>query len=461
MSDLATNEPDLANSAVIQSETAAPLAAGMASRSVPTVSAPTCTDVQIGAALQPTSAYGLSFWFAYVSNFLTMASLAMLVRYSDFVLHLGGTEQQLGWIVGVGAVGSMCTRLLQGRGIDRLGARPIWILSLVILVLSLLANLFVTSAYSVPIFLLRCLAASSTAGIFSAAMTFVSRKAPPERMAEMIGTLGTAGFGGMLVGPMIGDAICGSDGLTRLEINLLFVVAAGSVALAGVFAILAAWRDTPPVATVELPVLSVIREFQPGALLAMSAVAGAGLNLPLTFLRPFAQSLDIPTVWIFFTIYGLSALAGRVISRRWPERLGNYVCTILGTLLLVTAFCCLAPVRTSFHMIPAALALGGAHALLFPAVIAGISTAFPAKHRGIGTTLALMFFDAGTLIGAPLAGTLLYLAKRYELPMYPTMFVVMGSIFTAAGMAYAMIDRRYWYDFVKLVGGLKRQFSQK
>jgi len=72
-----------------------------------------------------------------------------------------------------------------------------------------------------------------------------------------------------------------------------------------------------------------------------------------------------------------------------------------------------------------------------------------------------MFFDAGTLIGAPLAGTLLYLAKRYELPMYPTMFVVMGSIFTAAGMAYAMIDRRYWYDFVKLVGGLKRQFSQK
>src|SRR5687767_8087711 len=73
------------------------------------------------------SGYGREFWFAYLSNAATMVALSMLVRYADFVTYLEGTEFQLGLIVGIGAVGSLFMRLVQGVGMDRHGARGIWL----------------------------------------------------------------------------------------------------------------------------------------------------------------------------------------------------------------------------------------------------------------------------------------------------------------------------------------------
>lgn len=458
MAHLATKRPDVADTAILSPTL--PAAAIEAESTRPTASLVAGDSIELAAPLQH-RAYGSDFWLAYVSNFLTMASVAMLVRYADFVSLLGGTERQLGWIVGVGSVGSMSMRLMQGRGIDRIGTRPIWISSLVVLVISLLANLLVQDSYGVLIFVLRCLTASSTAGALTAAMTFVSRKAPPERMAEMIGTLGTAGFFGMFVGPILGDIVCGTDGVSRREIDVLFLIAGGLIAAAALFALFASWNDLPPAPRRSIPVLSVIRRYQPGALLMMATISGAGLNLLFTFLRPFAKTLDIPTVWLFFTVYSMSALLGRVVSRRWPERLGNYVCTILGTLLLVSAMLLLMPVKQTWHMIPAAITLGFAHALLFPAVIAGISTAFPARHRGVGTTLALMLFDVGTLVGAPLAGTILHFSIQWQLPAYLVMFLSMGLLFSAALMLYMFLERRHFGDFAKLTGALRRQFSSR
>ena len=42
-----------------------------------------------------------------------------LFRYADFVTCLGGSEYELGWIVGVGMLGSIAMRIFQGVGIDR------------------------------------------------------------------------------------------------------------------------------------------------------------------------------------------------------------------------------------------------------------------------------------------------------------------------------------------------------
>ena len=52
------------------------------------------------------STYGRPFWLAYLSNALLLAAVALLFRYADFVTLLGGTEFHLGWIVGIGMVGS-------------------------------------------------------------------------------------------------------------------------------------------------------------------------------------------------------------------------------------------------------------------------------------------------------------------------------------------------------------------
>ena len=72
-----------------------------------------------------------------------MAAVALLFRYADFVTLLGGNEFHLGWIVGVGMVGSLLTRLVLGSCIDRYGARRLWLISTVLFVATCFAHLAV------------------------------------------------------------------------------------------------------------------------------------------------------------------------------------------------------------------------------------------------------------------------------------------------------------------------------
>src|SRR5262245_19421349 len=75
-------------------------------------------------------AYGWPFWLAYVNNLCLMTAISMLYRgYADLVVVLGGREWELGWILGVGMVGSLLVRAAQGVGIDHYGPRLMWICS--------------------------------------------------------------------------------------------------------------------------------------------------------------------------------------------------------------------------------------------------------------------------------------------------------------------------------------------
>jgi hypothetical protein len=47
---------------------------------------------------------------AYVANLTVSVAVALLFRYADLVSVLGGSEWHLGWIVGLGMVGSLAMR---------------------------------------------------------------------------------------------------------------------------------------------------------------------------------------------------------------------------------------------------------------------------------------------------------------------------------------------------------------
>ena len=115
---------------------------------------------------------------AYVSNSLITVAIALLYRYADFVTLLGGTEFHLGWIVGVGMIGSLLMRLALGTSIDRYGTKYIWLGCTVLFVAVCFAHLAVNSYAGVTIYLLRILYCLAMAGIFGASMTFISTRWP-------------------------------------------------------------------------------------------------------------------------------------------------------------------------------------------------------------------------------------------------------------------------------------------
>jgi MFS family permease len=386
-------------------------------------------------------AYGTKFWFTYTANAMMMLAFSLLFRYSDFVHLLGGKEWQLGLIAGTGMVGSLSMRLFQGLGIDRYGSKQVWLVSNVVFIASLLGHLVVTTADGPAIYALRIIYQSSIAGVFGASITYISRRAPLPRVAEIVGTLGTSGFIGMILGTTLGDWLCPSQRPERWEIDRLFLTAAAFGTLALVFAMLATNGQAKPLKRRQPPLRWLVRRYHPGLILLMGVATGFGIGLPQIFLRPYVAELGLAGIGVFFWGYTTVAFVTRICIRRVPEKFGIRPMIIVGIGSLAVAMLLFLVVQERWQLIIPAFFTGIAHALLFPAIVAGGSTAFPTRFRGLGTTLMLSTIDVGNLIGNPLVGGILTVAQLAGAERYPVMFTTVSAILLSLATYYAFATR--------------------
>ncbi|MDB5390540.1 MAG: hypothetical protein JWM11_6186 [Planctomycetaceae bacterium] len=376
--------------------------------------------------------YDRVFWLAYLANGLTTMANAMLVRYADFVDVLGGEERQLGLIVGFGMIGSIVTRLAQGEAIDRYGASRVWFWSSLLYSSSLLLHLTVSTAYGPWIFLVRLLMQASLAGFFGSSITFVALRVPPHRMAEMVGALGTSGFIGIMLGPLLGDLLA-YGGTTQSKLVWRLFCLAGAFAWSSALATWFVTRDSVRPQHRRRPnLLHVVARYHPLVLSITAAAMGAGFSIPMIFLRPFAIETKLNGVGLFFFVYASIAFIARLATRAHFSRLGNRLWIIVGLTLLSVSFLCYLPVTREWHLIVPGAIAGIAHALLFPSIMAAGTAAFPRRYLGVATSLILAMFDLGAFIGAPVIGAFLREAKLHTTAAYPLMFtgtsIVLGLI---------------------------------
>lgn len=388
--------------------------------------------------VQLTQGYGLIFWLAYLSNGLTTLANGMLVRYSDVVSVLGGDEQQLGLIVGCGMIGSILIRLAQGDAVDRYGASRVWRWSVCMYTISLLLHLVLTTAWGPAIFLVRALMQASLAGIFGSSITFVSLRVSPSRMAEVIGTLGTSGFIGLMMGPLLSDWIGHATVIDRRIVHQMIAIAS----VLATMSVVATWFATrgalKPDPQTRPPLLTVVRSYHPWMISLTSAAMGAGFSIPMTFLRPFAEERGIPHVAVFFVVYAVTGFMARLASRSLFERFGNRPWIILGMILLTISYLLYSPVARPWQLcIPAAIA-GIAHALLFPSIMAAGTAVFPRQYLGVATSLILAMFDFGTFISAPLAGIVLRSMKSEGADGYFWMFTGAAVVYGLVAVLFAV-----------------------
>jgi len=393
------------------------------------------------ATICPGVTYDLVFWLAYSSNLAIMIAHSLLFRYADFVFFLGGSEFLLGWIVGLGMLGCLAMRLAQGIGIDRYGPRVMWVASTALFAISCYGHLLIQSADGPAIFLLRIAYNCAIAGFFGASITFISSRAPVNRMAEVVGMFGTSGFLAMVIGAWLGDVLLGSGPIDISRLQIMFSLA-GSLGVASMaLGWLATRGEISPTPRRHVSPLVLLRRYHPGAVLLVGAVTGFGLVLPGTFLRPYAESIGIGRIATFFAIYAPTAFAARFLTRRLPETLGNRAGMLLGLGSMSIGMLLLTTATNNWLFAPPAMFLAIAHALLFPSVIAAASEAFPTRNRGLATTLILAMFDVGTLVGSPIAGAILTYSPSFGLPSFPTMFTCAAIIVAISALIYAVAPK--------------------
>jgi MFS family permease len=408
--------------------------------------------------MQPSDrvAYGREFWMAHISNTLLLSGTGILVRYADFITVVGGNEFHLGWIVGIGMVGSFFMRIFLGAWIDRYGARPLWIGSLALFAVTCFAHLLIASPTGAAIYALRMSYCCALAGSYGASMTFVGGRASEQRLAELIGILGTAGMLGSVIGAVCGDLLLGMAEITRARVDAMFVVAG----LFGVAAMPFSWvatrfesrpsrktRTQPrpkasPADSSNQSLLAIVWRYQPGAVFVVGVAMGIGLGLPSTFLRTYADALGIQRISLFFFVYAVSAIVARVITRDWFERFGTRFLILLGTAGMVASLLLLLTVHVEWHLIVPAIAFGCSQAILYPAIVAAGAVSFPAENRGLATVLVLATWDIGVFIGSPAAGVILHYSSVVGLPPYPTMLCTIAGLLVFVDLWYAAASRK-------------------
>lgn len=401
------------------------------------------TDSQSALAIH-SNIFGPRFWATYLSNIALMVAVSLLFRYADFVAALGGSEDQLGAITGLGMIGGIAARCFLGQAIDKYGSGRIWCLSLVLLVLCLLGHLFVRSLQPPTIHLLRILYTVSLAGAFGSSITFVSLRAPPSRMGEMIGMLGSSGFIGMGVGPTIGDWILHDTSSNSLAVQL-FCWSGGAAAVSLLFACLATYGQRRSSALDAVVVdgnwLSLVRRYHPGWTLLIGCAMGIGIGMPGTFLSAFAEVKGIHELAWFWTPYATVAFLVRIMTRKLSDQWGTRPTVILGLCCIsASMFSYLLVQRATTLIVPATLG-GLAHAFLFPAAMSEGSQSFPAKYRGIATTLMLMMFDLGLLVGQPVFGWSVEASRRAGGDGYSVPFSAMAVTLSLVAVLYWVMKR--------------------
>lgn len=402
-------------------------------------------------AARAEDAYDASFWKAFLANSLVTVAVAVLYRYADFIALLKGTELHLGWIVGIGMVGSLTMRLFVGTRIDRYGPRLVWLCALALLACVCFAHVLVirypgadirTPAVAAFCSGLRIAMWCAIAGIYASAMTFIGSRVPVVRMAELLGMLGTSGFVGMIAGAWLSDLLLSGVSHSVVAVERMFV-AAGVLTL---LALASAWWATAghayPVPRRRPPLWGLIRRYHPGRIMVMGVAMGFGLGLPATFLRTFAADLSIPRIGLFFTTYALTAIATRVVTRRLPEQFGLRPVVLAGLGLVIVSQGLFVFVHREWQLIIPSLTYGMGHAILFPAGFAEGCCTFPPRYRGLGTSLMLATYDLGLLLGAPTAGLLVHLAQMRGWPAYPFLFTSVAVLLTLATGIYATAEEK-------------------
>jgi MFS family permease len=361
---------------------------------VPADVAPIPLDDDEKSLLTPQFAVVMLAAFAY---FLALGALIPTVpRFVED--QLGGGGVQVGVGVGSLAVTAALLRPWAGRIGDTRGRRVLAVSGATVVGVSILAYAAATELWMLV--LARLLTGAGEAAMFVGVATAAQDLAPDHRRGEAASYFSVALYGGLAVGPLIGESLV-AHGFTTLWIAL-----AGFCACAAFTSLWIPRGRTVAVA----PHRSFLQRdaLWPGVILFLGLIPFIAFS---SFVPLFAEDLGQESVGAVFGLYAGLVLVVRIVGARLPDRLGwqrGSTIALSGVGLGVGLVAVWASVPAIWL---AAIPLGIGMSLLYPSLFTAVMAAAPEGERSHAVGTFSVFFDLSSGFGATLIGVAVSLSS--------------------------------------------------
>lgn len=350
------------------------------------------------------------------------ATLPVLPRYVSSAL--GGSDLDVGIVMGATAISAIALRPAIGRAGDRHGRR--WLVVGGALVTGLGMAVHVP-AESVPwLIVARLVVGAGQGALFVGVATLVNDLAPPERRGEAASYFSVAIYVGIGFGPFLGEAV-----LARASFDTVWwmvvagMVVAAAVGLAVPGRVPVSDDDGPlPVPRRGLERLLHPDAVGPGVVLLLGVIGFVGFN---TFVPLHGEEIGLDDVAGVFLVYSVVVLLVRLTGSRLPDLHGPVV---VGTVALTASMIGLLGIagwRTPIGLYAFTVVLAVGSSLLYPALMAAAVNAAPERERSAAVATFTMFFEIATALGGAVLGVVASLTS------YSGAFVAAAS-FAAVGL---------------------------
>jgi MFS family permease len=326
---------------------------------------------------------------------------------------LGAGEFGIGLTVACFAVAAIVARPLIGRAADRYGRR------IVITSGAVLAGVCGALSGQVDqlwmLLGLRAFTGVGEAAVFVGAATLIADLSPRDRRAEGASYFSVAVFGGIGLGPVLGEWL-----LDDTEFGRAFFVAGLFAGLAAVISLFAPARvvthDDFIAPDDEARPAGLARWIHPGAVmpglvLACGVAAFAAFG---AFLPEYSRSVGLGSSGGLFAVYALMSLLVRVFGAKLPERLGPRRAVTLALSNIMAGLAILALIPEVPALWAASVFMGLGVAFNYPSLMALTVNRASDRDRAMVVSSLTMFFEVGSAVGGLVIGALAQMVgKQY------------------------------------------------
>ncbi|XID92180.1 MFS transporter [Paenibacillaceae bacterium WGS1546] len=329
-----------------------------------------------------------------VMMLLCVAFYLLLPALPLYIRSLGGSEAQIGLIIGLFTISSMLVRPLIGGLMIKYGRRPFMLGGLLLFLLSLIGYEFAVGLLG--LLLLRILHGMSWATSTAAIGATVADIVPPHRRAEGVGWFGTAPTLAMAIGPWISVWVMDARSFRHLfwYAALLLLAALALAYITRVpYALQSAHSGIVFFETKAAPILAIV---------FFNALALGGL---LSFWPLFAEEIAVSSD-LFFLAYACALLLSRPLTGQLADRYGETRIVLPGLLCAAAGLLVLSFADQPGLIIVAAVLFGLGFGSSQPALQAAVLRLSHPDRKSVANASFFTCFDLGNGLGAILFGAL-------------------------------------------------------